>query len=130
MINHIKFNLNMIKIFEEKYPQIPLDILVDIIDVVLNRAPDMYFNFEQVQNHPEFCIKCGDCCQKISCEYFNGKTCDNYISRFDACKEYPFFELNNDSGLMLVCECNFANKLAEIVLDIEFQKNLDLFSLD
>ena len=44
---------------------------------------------------------------KISCEYFNGKTCDNYISRFDACKEYPFFELNNDSGLMLVCECNF-----------------------
>ena len=56
---------------------------------------------------------------------FNGKTCDNYISRFDACKEYPFFELNNDSGLMLVCECNFANKLAEMVLDNEFQKNLD-----
>lgn len=127
MINHIKFNLDMIKIFEEKYPQIPLDILVDIIDVVLNRAPDVYFNFEQVQNHPEFCIKCGQCCQKIGCEYFNGKTCDNYDSRLHACKEFPFYDLIRHMGLMLECECHFANKLAELVLDDELQKNLDLY---
>ena len=40
MINHIRFSLNMICRYEEKYPQLPTDILVDIIDVVLNRAPD------------------------------------------------------------------------------------------
>lgn len=130
MINHIKFNLNMIKKFEKKYPQIPLDILVDIIDVVLNRAPDIYFNFEQVQNHPEFCIKCGTCCRNINCKDFNGRTCDDYNSRPHACKEFPYYDLVRHTGLMLDCECHFAIKLAEFVLDDEIQKNLDVFSLD
>ena len=48
MINHIKFSLLMIKKFEKKYPQIPIDILVDIIDVVLNCASDIYFDYGQV----------------------------------------------------------------------------------
>ncbi len=130
MINHIKFSLNMIKKFEKEYPQIPLDILVDIIDVVLNRAPAIYFNYEQVQNHPEFCIKCGYCCININCKDFNGRTCDDYDSRPDICKEYPFYSLAGYSGLKTDCECHFAIKLAEFVLDDEIQKHLELFALD
>ena len=130
MINPLKFNLNMIQKFEKKYPQVPTEIMVDIIDVVLNRASSIYFNYEQVQNHPEFCIRCGKCCQNLNCKYFNGKTCAGYDSRYDACKEYPSYDLLNDTGLILDCECNFAKRLAELVLDEEFQKNLRLLSID
>lgn len=130
MINDIRFCLNMIHKYEEKYPQIPTDILVDIIDVVLNQAPDSYFTYEQVQDYPEFCIQCGKCCKGLACEYFNGKTCDIYDSRLDACKEYPWYVILNDSGLILDCDCHFANRLAEMVLDEEFEKNLDLLYLD
>lgn len=130
MINHIKFCLKMIQKFEKIYPQMPTDILVDIIDVALNIAPDNYFTYEQVQEHPEFCEKCGNCCKSLSCADFNGKTCDDYESRYDACKEFPWFEINNESGLMLDCDCPFANKLAEMVLEEEFKRNYDLLSLE
>ncbi len=130
MINKIKFNLNMIHKFEKNYPQMPIEILVDIIDVVLNRASSIYFNYEQIQEHPEFCIKCGNCCQDLNCEYFNGETCDDYDSRFDACKEFPSYEILNETGLILDCECHFANKLAEMVLNEEFQKNIDMLSIN
>lgn len=130
MINNIKFNLNMIHEFEKRYPQMPLEILVDIIDVVLNRASDIYFNYGQVQEHPEFCRKCGKCCQTLNCEYFNGKTCDEYESRYDACKEYPSYDLVKETGLILDTDCHFASSLAKMVLDEEFQKNLELLSLD
>ena len=130
MINDLKFNLNMIRKFEKKYPQIPLEILVDIIDVVLNRASNIYFNYELVQKHPEFCIKCGKCSETLDCKYFNGKTCDEYSSRFDSCKEYPAYDLVNETGLILECECNFSNSLAELVLDEELKKNLDLLSIN
>lgn len=53
MINHIRFCLEMIKKFERRYPQIPTDILSDIVDVVLNRAPALYFSYDQVQEHQE-----------------------------------------------------------------------------
>lgn len=130
MINAVKFNLNMIKKFEERYPQIPTDILVDIVDLVLNRASSIYFDYELVQEHPEFCMKCGKCCKGLNCEHFNGRTCDEYGSRLDACKEFPAYEILNETGLVLDCECQLATKLAEMVLDGEFQKNLDLLSLD
>lgn len=126
MNNRIKFNLNMIKKYEEKYPQMPTDILVDIIDFVLNCAPGAYFNFELVQDHQEFCIKCGICCRNIGCSFFNGRTCHDYDSRYHSCKEFPYYEIMDDTGLILDCECHFANRLAEMVLDEEFQKNLDL----
>ena len=130
MINSIKFNLNMIHLFEKRYPQMPLEISVDIIDVVLNRASNIYFSYEQVQEHQEFCAKCGKCCQTLDCEYYNGRTCDEYESRYDACKEYTSYELLNDTGLILDCDCHFANSLAEMVLDKEFQKNLKLLALE
>ena len=56
MTNYIKFCLKMIQKHEKEYPDLPTDILVDIIDVTLNRAPALYFTREQVQNHQEFCI--------------------------------------------------------------------------
>ena len=130
MINHIKFNLNMIKKFEREYPQIPTDIMVDIIDMVLNRASSLYFDYGLVQEHQEFCIKCGKCCEDLDCEHFNGRTCDDYGSRFDACKEFPAYGILNETGLMLDCECRFANRLAEMILDEEFQKNIGLLYLD
>lgn len=130
MINGLKFNLNMIKKFERKYPQIPTEILVDIIDIVLNRASSIYFDYDQIQEHQELCIMCGKCCQGLACKDFNGKTCDAYDSRYDACREYPSYEFLNGSGLILDCECHFANRLAEVVLDDEFQKNLGLLSFD
>lgn len=38
MTNYIKFCLKMIQKHEKEYPDLPTDILVDIIDVTLNRA--------------------------------------------------------------------------------------------
>lgn len=130
MINTIKFNLNMINEFERRYPQMPTDILADIIDTVLNRASSIYFDYDMVQEHQEFCAKCGNCCKGLNCEYFNGRTCDEYGSRFDACKEFPAYDILNETGLVLDCECQLANMLAKMILDEEFQKNLNLLALD
>lgn len=130
MINHIRFCLEMIQKFERRYPQIPTDILSDIVDVVLNRAPALYFSYDQVQEHQELCAKCGNCCRTLNCRYFNGKTCDEHDSRYKACREFPSYDLNNETGLILDCECDFAVRLAETVLEKEFQKNIRLLSLD
>ena len=129
MINHIKFSLNMIQKYEKKYPQLPVDILTDIIDTVLNQAPGIYFTYEQVQEHPEFCIKCGKCCETLNCQYFDNKICMGYDSRFEACKEFPWYEINKETGIMLDPDCHFANKLAEMVLDEEIEKNIDLLDI-
>ena len=126
MINHIKFCLGMIHKYEKLYPQMPTEILVDIIDVVLNRAPDNYFTYEQVQEHSELCEMCGKCCEGLACADFNGRTCDGYGSRFDACKEFPWYDINNHTGLMLDCECPFARKLAERELNVDDLDNLNM----
>ena len=130
MINHIKFCLQMITKYEKKYPQLPLDILVDIIDVTLNRASATSFTWEQVQEHPEFCKQCGACCRTLNCKYFNGKTCDEYATRFDACVEFPWYEINGETGLMLDPGCQFAVKLAEMVLEEKKEKNIELLEVD
>ena len=120
----------MIQKYEKKYPQLPTDILVDVIDEVLVQAPDSYFTYEQVQENPDFCKKCGACCSTISCQYFNGKTCDEYATRFDACTEFPWYDINGETGLMLDAGCNFAVKLAEMVLDKKFQEEIDFLEVD
>lgn len=120
----------MITKYEKKYPNLPLDILVDIIDMTLNRASDKYFTWEQVQEHPEFCKQCGACCRTLDCQYFNGRTCDEYATRFDACAEFPWYEINGETGLMLDAGCQFAVKLAEMVLEKEIQKNIELLEVD
>ena len=111
MINHIKFCLTMILKYEKKYPTLPTDILVDIIDIVLNRAPDNYFTYEQVQNNPELCRQCGACCRTLDCKYFNGVSCDEYATRYHACTEFPFYEINGETGLILDPTCSFALKI-------------------
>lgn len=130
MINQLKFCLQMIQRYERKYPNLPIDIVCDIVDVTLIRAPDKYFTWEQVQDHPEFCNKCGACCRTLNCDFFNGKTCNEYATRYDACTEFPWFEINGETGLMLDPGCNFAVKLAEMVLDKEFEHNIDLLEVD
>lgn len=130
MINHIKFCLMMIHKYEKIYPELPIDILVDIVDTVLLRAPDSYFTWEQIQDNPEFCRKCGRCCTTLNCQYFNGRTCDEYATRFDACVEFPWYQINNESGLILDPSCKFAVDLADMVLDREFQKNMKLLEVD
>jgi hypothetical protein len=129
-INHLKFIKKMIDKYTLEYPQLENDLVADIIDTVLMRAPENYFTFEMVQEHPEMCKQCGECCKHISCKYFNGKTCDEYATRYDACLEWPFYEIDFDSGLSMDPGCQFAVKLAEMVLDAEFQHNIDLLEID
>lgn len=126
MMNHIKFCKKMIDEYAKKYPELDVGIIADIVDTVLNRASENYFTWEQVQEHPEFCAKCGMCCKTLDCQYFNGKTCEEYATRFDACVEFPYYDINNSSGLMLDPSCQFAVKIAELVLDEEMQKNIEL----
>ena len=127
MLNYIKFCKDFCDKYYNKYPELPVDIIADIIDTTLNRAPDNFFTYEMVQNAPELCKQCGMCCSTIDCEFFNGKTCDEHATRPYACTEFPFYDINRETGLILDPGCQFAVKLAEIVLDKEFKKYIDLF---
>lgn len=130
-LNHLKFSKMFCDKYHNKYyPDLPDDIIADIVDTTLNRAPDNYFTWEQVQKHPEFCSKCGMCCATIDCNYFNGRTCEEYATRFDACVEFPFYDINGETGLILDPHCNFALKIAEMVLDEEFEKNIQLLEVE
>ena len=130
-INHIRVCKYFCdKYYDKYYPQLPVDIIADIVDVTLNQAPDNFFTWDMVQEHPEFCKQCGACCSTIDCKYFNGKTCDEYATRYDACVEFPFYDINGETGLMLDYSCHFSMKLAEMVLDKEFEKNLELLGVD
>lgn len=127
MLNYIKFcKIFCDKYYDKYYPTLSADIIADIIDVTLNRAPDNYFTYEMVQEHPELCKQCGMCCSTIDCEFFNGKTCDEHATRPYACTEFPFYDINRETGLILDPGCQFAMKLAEKVLDEEFEKNIKL----
>lgn len=130
-VNHLKFcKMFCDKYHKKYYPHISDDIIADIIDVVLNRAADNYFTFDMVQEHPEFCKQCGACCRTIECQYFNGKTCDEHATRPHACAEFPYYEINDDTGLILDPGCQLAVKLATLVLDKEFEKNIELLDVD
>ena len=126
-INQLKF----IKFFADKYiteyPELPMDIIADIIITVLVDAPESYFSYDMVQEHPEFCKKCGACCKQRNepCEYFNGRTCDDYYARWDVCAEFPYYEINGEEGLMLDPGCQFALKLAEMQLNKEIKREYE-----
>ena len=126
-INQLKF----IKIFADKYiteyPELPMDIIADIIITVLVDAPESYFSYDLVQEHPEFCKKCGACCKQRNepCEYFNGRTCNDYYARWDVCAEFPYYEINGEEGLMLDPGCQFALKLAEMQLNKEIKREYE-----
>ena len=127
-INQLKF----MKIFLDKYSQqysdkLPTDVISDIVSTVLDEASGLYFSYDMVQEHPEFCKKCGSCCKQREqpCEFFNGRTCDDYYARWDVCAEFPYYKINDEEGLMLDPGCQFALKLAEMVLDKEMKRACD-----
>lgn len=125
-INQLKFIKKMIDKFEGKY-DLPTDVLTDVIVTVVKDAPEMYFTYEMVQEHPEFCKKCGACCRQRheDCPYFNGRTCDEYVTRHRNCAEFPYYEIDTNGigrGLWLDPGCNFALKLAEMVIDVELRR--------
>lgn len=115
-INHLSFIDKMIKTFIRKYDGIlPTSLILEIIEETLLKYPENFFSYNMVQEHPEFCKQCGACCKSIDCEYFNGKTCDTYVTRPEACAEWPYYEINTgdfDAGLMLDPHCNLALELA------------------
>lgn len=127
--NHVKFVKKMCDKYIDKYKeQIPIGIILDIIETTLITVPDSYFSYDMVQEHPEFCKKCGLCCKTLNCKYFNGKTCDNYEARFHNCSEFPYYDIDNyefRQGLILDPSCNFAIKLAEMVLEKQFESYLE-----
>ena len=127
-INQLKFIKICSEKFIDKNPELPKIVLEDIIMTVLIDAPGMYFSYDMVQEHPEFCKKCGSCCKQREqpCEYFNGRTCDDYYARWDMCAEWPYYSINGEEGLMLDPGCQFALKLAEMQLEKEIAKNKKL----
>lgn len=128
-INHLNFVDKMIKHFSHQYNDLPLDLVCDIIEEVLLTASENYFSYNLVQEHPEFCKQCGACCKSINCEFFNGRTCDEYATRYDACAEWPYYEINTgdfDAGLMLDPYCNFAVELAIMKIDERLKEYRDL----
>lgn len=126
-INQLKFIKIFIDKFSQRYSDLPMDIICDVIITVLNDAPESYFSYDMVQEHPEFCKKCGACCKQrdVPCQYFNGRTCDDYYARWDACAEFPYYDIDGDEGLMLDPGCQFALKLAEMQLDKELKREYD-----
>lgn len=123
-VNQLKFLKKFLDKFTQKYSDLPIDIISDIIITVLIDAPDSYFSYNMIQEHPEFCKKCGACCSQATCPLgcFNGRTCDEYYSRPEICAEFPYYEINGEEGLMLDPGCQFAVKLAEMQIEKEIQR--------
>jgi len=128
-INQLKFIKIFLDKFLQKYSELPPDIVCDIIITILVEVPESFFSYDMVQEHPEFCKKCGSCCKQTRlgkdnqpCEYFNGRTCDDYYARFDACAEFPYYEINGEAGLFLDPGCQFALKLAEMQIEKDIER--------
>ena len=126
-INQLKFIKFFLDKFYQQYSELPNDIINDIIVTVLVDAPELYFSYDMVQEHPEFCKKCGACCSQATCvlSCFNGRTCDDYYARPEECAEFPFYNINGEKGLMLDPGCQFALKLAEMQLRKEIIRERD-----
>lgn len=126
-IQFIKF---ILKFFNDKYPQLSIDLISDIIEETLIGAPNLFFTREMVLDNPDFCLKCGFCCRELECSNFNGESCDDYENRFKVCRDYPFFEIGFDTGISLDVQCNFSIKLAEMVIDKRIKPYIDFDSYE
>lgn len=125
-VNSLKFIKIFLDKFTKEYSELPKDIIADIIVTILMDAPENYFSYNLVQEHPEFCKKCGACCSQATCplDCFNGRTCDEYSIRPDGCAEFPFFDINGEEGLMLDPGCQFALKLAEMQIEKDIKREI------
>lgn len=123
-INQLKFINFFLDKFSKKYSELPIDIVSDIIVTVLVDAPETYFSYDMVQEHPEFCKKCGACCSQATCalDCFNGRTCDDYYARPEECAEFPYYYINGEKGLFLDPGCQFALKLAEMQIEKDIKR--------
>lgn len=123
-INHLKFLKIFLDKYSREYPDLPVDLISDIVGTTLIEAPGVYFTYNLVQEHPEFCKKCGQCCKQrnIKCKHFNGRTCDDYYNRGEECAEFPFYDIDGDLGLWLDSGCYFAKKLAEVKIKEQLEK--------
>ena len=133
-INHLKFINKMINKFIRLYPNLSINLIVDIIEEVLIKAPDNYFSYNMVQEHPELCKQCGQCCKNINfkCEHFNGRTCDEYATRYDACAEWPYYHIDTgdfDSGLWLDPHCAMALGLASLRINEKLKEYSDMYEM-
>ena len=124
-LNQLKFIKKMLDKFIIEYPNLDPDIIADIIATILLDAPSQYFTYDMVQENPNLCAKCGACCKQrnVKCKYFNGRTCDEYATRYDVCAEFPYYEIDGEEGLMLDPGCKFAIRLAEQ----EIRKDIERF---
>lgn len=120
--NHLKFCKIFLDKYSRKYPEWDIDLISDLISEALLEAPNVFFNFELVQDNQDFCKQCGMCCKSmnVQCEYFDGKHCEEHSTRPYYCREFPLREIDDDITLVLDSGCNFALKLAEKVLDERF----------
>lgn len=131
-INHLKFLKIFLDKYSRQYPDMPVDLISDIIGTTLIESPAVYFDYNLVQEHPEFCKKCGACCKQrnVKCKHFNGRTCDDYYNRGEECAEFPFYDIDGEMGLWLDTGCNFAKKLAELKLDEQMKEYYENFFRD
>ena len=126
----LQFIKHLLKVFYEKYPDLGIDLISDIIEETLIGAPNLFFSRELVQDNADFCIKCGYCCRELECDNFNGKSCNDYENRSKVCRDYPFYEIGFETGISLDVQCNYSVKLAEMVLDKRLKVYTDLDSYE
>ena len=126
-INSLKFMKIFLDKFSKKYKDLlPQDVISAVILTVLDEAPETFFSYDLVQEHSDFCKKCGSCCKQALCPIncFNGRTCDDYYARPEECAEFPYYNINGDAGLWLDPGCQFALKLAEMQIEKDIKREI------
>lgn len=121
--NHLKF----LKYFLDKYSRIyddwDIDLISDIIEETLLKAPAVFFTYDLVQENQDLCKQCGLCCKSmnVQCEYFDGKRCKEHATRPGYCREFPVRDIYDEQNLVLDYGCHFALNLADDVLRERFE---------
>ena len=126
----LQFVKTLLKTFYNKYPDLGIELISDIIDETLIAAPNIFFNRELVRDNQDLCLKCGFCCRELDCDNFNGKSCNDYKNRSSICRDYPFYEIGFETGISLDVQCNYSVKIAEIVLERRFKAYIDFDSYE
>lgn len=121
--NHLKFCKYFLDKYSNKYPDWDIDIISEIIEEVLIKAPAVYFNYELIQDNQDLCKQCGMCCKSmnVQCEFFDGKYCTEHSTRPEHCKEFPLRDLYDEINLVLDYGCKFSLNLADKVLEKKFK---------